>query len=138
LQELVIPVVTLRFSTRDSKPPMGRVAQITGLPAAVTDRTFAVQVRVIEQMTLGGPTDVSVRVLLVANQAQVGQAGMALGAGAKLDRATGLLSMASNGEATVGLLLATDEVSSLRVVVLDPATDAVLAESEEIPVRLGM
>jgi hypothetical protein len=140
LQELVIPVVTLRFSTRDSNPPKGRIAYIGGLPAAVTNRTFAVQVRVIEQMTLGASADetVTVRILLVSNQTQVGQAGMALGAGAKLDRASGLLSIAANGEATVGLLLTTDEISSLRVVVLDPTSDAVLAESDEIPVKLGM
>jgi hypothetical protein len=95
---------------------------------------------VIEQMLLGASVDdtVNVRVLLVANHAQVGQAGMALGAGAKLDRASGLLSIAANSEATVGLLLTNDEISSLRVVVLDPTTDAVLAESDEIPVKLGM
>ena len=140
LQELIIPVVTLRFSTRDSKPPSGRIAHITGLPSAVTNRTFAVQIRVVEQMLLGASADdtVTVRVLLVAGQAQVGQAGMALGAGAKLDRASGLLSIAANSEATVGLLLTTDEISSLRVVVLDPTTDAVLAESDEIPVKLGI
>lgn len=140
LQELVIPVVTLRFSTRDSKPPTGRVAHISGLPATVTNRTFAVQVRVIEQMVLGAAADdtVTVRVLLIANQTQIGQAGMALGAGAKLDRTTGLLSLAPNAEATVGLLLSTDDVSSLHVVVLDPTSDALLAQSDEIPVKLGM
>jgi hypothetical protein len=134
----VIPVVTLRFSARDSKPPPGRIAHISGLPAAVTNRTFAVQVRLIEQIVLGASADdtVTVRVLLVANQAQVGQAGMALGA--QLDRSSGLLHIKTNGEATVGLLLATDEVSSLSVVVVDPATDAVLGKSDEIPVKLGM
>jgi hypothetical protein len=138
LQELVIPVITLRFSVRDSKPPMGRMAVITGLPAVVTNRTFAVQVRVIEQIVLGASADdtVTVRVLLVAKQTQVGQAGMALGA--QLERASGLLHIKTNTEATVGLLLATDDVTSLRVVVVDPTSDAVLFESTEIPVKLGM
>ena len=40
--------------------------------------------------------------------------------------------------ATVALLLASEEVPTVRVVIQDPATDLVLYQSEDIPVRLGI
>ena len=35
-------------------------------------------------------------------------------------------------------MLTRDDCKSLRVVALDPATDAVLDQSDEIPVKLGI
>ena len=40
--------------------------------------------------------------------------------------------------AGVGLLLARDDAAAVKVVVLDPSSDAVLAESPELPVKLGI
>jgi hypothetical protein len=68
---------------------------------------------------------------------QVGAAGMVVGA--ELDRDTGCLTLDSNDEVTVALLLADDTVDSARVVVLDPATDAELYRTgHDIPVKLGL
>jgi hypothetical protein len=36
------------------------------------------------------------------------------------------------------LMLTRDDCRTVRVVVQDPATDAVLEQSEELPVRLGI
>lgn len=138
LQELVIPVVSLRIPLKDSKIPQGRTAKISGAPAAITNRTFAVQVRVRGQLDLWGGTDetVATRVILVSDGEQVGQAGLALGG--DLDRAAGVLEVSSGQEATVGMMLNRDDVQWLRIVVLDPSSDAVLDQTDEIPVNLGI
>jgi hypothetical protein len=58
--------------------------------------------------------------------------------GAALDRVTGTLTLARGSEARVGMMLTNDACQSLRVVVLDAYTDSVLAESDELPVKLGV
>jgi hypothetical protein len=51
---------------------------------------------------------------------------------------TGTLTLALGSEASVGMMLTNDACQSLRVVVLDAHTDSVLAESDELPVKLGV
>ena len=80
--------------------------------------------------------DVPVRVVLIADGQEVGQTGMAHGA--DLDRASGILRFRGDAEASVGLMLSQEGCESVRIVVLDPSTDAVLATTEEIPVKLGI
>ena len=58
--------------------------------------------------------------------------------GADLDRDTGIVTMQPGTEASVGIMLTRDDCKSVRLVVQDPATDAVLGQSDEIPVRLGI
>jgi hypothetical protein len=53
-------------------------------------------------------------------------------------RVTGILRIEQGKEASVGLMLTRDDCRTVRVVVQDPATDAVLEQSEELPVRLGI
>ena len=57
---------------------------------------------------------------------------------AEFDRTTGVLHAAPGTEVTVGLMLTRDDCQTVRVVVQDPATDAVLDQSEELPVKLGI
>jgi hypothetical protein len=56
---------------------------------------------------------------------------------ADFDRATGILNMQPGTEASVGLMLTRDDCQTLRIVIQDPATDAVLDQSDAIPVKLG-
>jgi hypothetical protein len=79
---------------------------------------------------------IAVRVVLLSGAEQVGQAGMAVGA--ELDRDTGVVTLQPGAEASVGVMLIRDDCASVRLVVQDPATDAVLGQSQEIPVRLGI
>jgi hypothetical protein len=79
---------------------------------------------------------IALRVVLIAGDRQVGQAGMVHGA--DFDGASGVITMQLGSEANVGVMLTVEECRSVRVVVQDPATDAVLARSAEIPVRLGI
>ena len=134
LQELVIPVVSLRIPLRDSKMPTGKVAQLRGVPDKITNRTFGVRVLVVGDLFTTEP--VALRVVLVSGNEQVGQAGVAIGG--DLDRSSGILHVSPNADANVGMMLTRDDCTSVRVVVLDPATDAVLGQSDELPVKLGI
>ena len=134
LQELVIPVISLRVPARESTRSTSEAVQLRGLPDRLTNRTFGIR------LVLGGDLfseePVALRVVLLADNEQVGQAGMAIGA--DLDRSSGVIRVSPTSEANVGMMLTRDDCTAVRVVVLDPATDAVLAQSDEIPVKLGI
>lgn len=137
LQELVIPVLTVRTKVRESARPSAGPITATGLPDAVTNRIFSVTIQ------LGGPnlsmfsSSMVVRPLLMSAGKQVGAVGMAVDA--EFDRATGCVTLEPNKPVTVAFLLNNESVASLRVVVQDPATDAELYRSPaDIPVRLGV
>ena len=73
----------------------------------------------------------------MAEGRQVGVVGMAIDA--ELDEATKVVTLAADKPANVAFLLQDDSISSLRIVVQDPATDAELYRSPtDIPVRLGV
>ena len=134
LQELVIPVVSLRIPLKDSKVLTGKVAQLRGVPDKLTNRTFGVRVLVFGDLFTDEP--VALRVVLVSGNEQVGQTGMAIGG--DLDRSSGTLHVSPNSEASLGMMLTRDDCTSVRVVVLDPATDAVFDQSDKLPVKLGI
>lgn len=132
LQELVIPVITFRSS--NSTPESRRPAElaIAGAPSVITNRMFSVQ---LSHASLLG-TDTPVMPILEHDGRQVGSVGMALG-GELLP--TGAVALSAGTEATLGFQLDDDSVESVRIVVLDPATDAGLYRSpDDIPVRLGV
>ena len=134
LQEMVIPVVSLRIPLRERRAPAQEVAQLLDVPKRITNRTFGVRVFLSGDLFLSDP--VAVRVVLVSTNEQVGHAGMAIGG--NLDRASGVLHINRNSEANVGMMLTRDDCDFVRVVVLDPATDAVMDQSDELPVKLGI
>ena len=91
----------------------------------------------VETTGLGifAPELVEMRVVLLSEKAeQVGAAGMA--SGAELDRERGVLRVKPGTSAQVGMMLANDEASAVTVVVLDPSTGALLAQSAALPMRL--
>ena len=134
LQELVIPVVRCRLPARDTQAPAGKRVQLGGVPETLTNRTFGVRLLAVADLFATEP--VALRVVLVAGHEQVGQAGMVIDA--DFDRTTGILHMQPGTEASVGLMLTRDDCQKVRIVVQDPATDAVLDQSDEIPVKLGI
>ncbi len=137
LQELIIPVITVRTKVPESAQPLAGPVTASGLPESVTNRIFSVTLTFGEkQMTLGA-TGMVVRPLLMSAGKQVGAVGMAVDA--ELDRATGCVKLEPNKPVTVAFLLSDESVASLRVVVQDPTTDAELYRSPtDIPVRLGV
>lgn len=133
LQELVIPVLSFRFRSK-AEPPAGQgpKVRLTDVPTAVTNRMFAVTIEV--EPGLFGADIVPMRVVLLSDQEEVGRAGMA--SGAEFDRSTGILRVRPGAPAQVGIMLTNDAKTSLRVLVLDPDSSAVLEESKSIPVQL--
>lgn len=137
LQELVIPVLTVRTKTRDSARPSAGPMEASGLPEAVTNRIFSVTLIYGAKQMLLGATGIQVRPLLMAAGKQVGAVGMAVDA--QFDRATGTVKLEPNKPVTIAFLLSDESAASLRVVVQDPTTDAELYRSPtDIPVRLGV
>ena len=135
LQELVIPVVTLRMALQEKEEKLtGQTVQLLDVPEKLTNRTFGVRIVVAGDLLTNEP--VSLRVVLVAGNEQVGQAGMTIGG--ELDQSSGILQIGPNAEASVGMMLTRDDCEAVRLVLLDPVTDAILGQSEEIPVKLGI
>ena len=137
LQEMVIPVLTVRTKAREPARSSPGLIEATGLPEAVTNRIFSVTFTYGAKQMLLGATGLQVRPLLMAAGKQVGSVGLAVDA--QLDRATGTVKLEPNKPVTIAFLLSDESVASFRVVVQDPTTDAELYRSPaDIPVRLGM
>jgi hypothetical protein len=137
LQEMIVPVLTVRTKTRDSARPSAGPIEASGLPEAVTNRIFSVTFVYGTKQMLLGATSIQVRPLLMASGKQVGAVGMAVDA--QFDRATGTVKLEPNKPVTIAFLLSDESAASLRVVVQDPTTDAELYRSPtDIPVRLGV
>jgi hypothetical protein len=137
LQELVIPVVTIRTMASANAPSPTTKVVVSGLPATVTNRIFTVT------LTLGGgqlqlvAEGLDVRPLLVTNGQQVGAVGMVVGA--EFDPTAQRVHLEPEQACTVAFQLLDDDVNVLRIVIQDPETDAELYRSpSDIPVRLGV
>lgn len=134
LQELVVPVVSLRAPSAEDVAETTTQVVVSGYPATLTNRTFGVTLTV--SADLFESEALSLRVILISDGEQVGQAGMA--SGEHFDRLTGCVRVAPGDQVSVGLLLTRDDCTSCRLVVQDAGTDAVLAQTEELPIKLGM
>lgn len=133
LQELVIPVVSLRIAAREARAPGPKLVSLADVPDRITNRTFGVRLVVVGDLLA---TDLALRVVLASGSDEVGGAGMAIGA--ELDRATGILRVKTRGEVSVGLMLTEEGHETVRIVVTDALTDAVLDQSRDLPVKLGI
>ncbi|WP_200345085.1 PglZ domain-containing protein [Halochromatium glycolicum] len=134
LQELAIPVVSLRMASGKSAALPGIGVRIEDCPVAVTNRTFGL--KLVAQADLLATEPLTVRVLLMAGSDKVGRAGMAVGR--DFDRAKGSRTLPLGATTSVGMMLNNDACKTLRVVVLDAGTDGVLAQSDELAVILGI
>jgi len=136
LQELIIPVLSVRLKTKESARPTAGPITAKGLPDAVTNRIFSVTLQLGQNLSLFSGATV-VRPLLMASGKQVGGVGMAVDA--ELDRSTGCVTLQPGKPTTIAFLLSDESAPALRVVVQDPSTDAELYRSPiDIPVRLGV
>ena len=138
LQELVIPVVTVRTKAQISTRPPASLITVSSLPDAITNRIFSVTlIYKNNQLVFDDHNCLDVRPVLTASGKHVGIVGMAVDA--QFDRVTGCVTLETNKPVTIAFMLSDDRVSSLRVVVQDPTTDAELYQSPtDIPVRLGV
>jgi hypothetical protein len=56
----------------------------------------------------------------------------------ELDKEKHHVKLTPGKSCSVGLQLLREDIESLQIVVLDPATDRVLAQSKNLPVKLGI
>jgi hypothetical protein len=131
LQELIVPVLTLRFKGDASEAVTPKESLVvSSLPQAITNRMPTVTIA----QRQAGFAAMKVRPVLMAGQSEVGKAGVALGA--DLDREKGIVTL-GNQPATVGIIIdPPDNVESVRLVVFDAETDAILHQSGDIPLKL--
>lgn len=134
LQEMVIPVLTVRMPASAKAETAPVPVRIHDEPGAVTNRIFSVILE-LEKSLFADP--VAVRPLPITEGRQVGT--VLVAHDAEFDQATGCVILQPGTRATVAFLLRDDSVKSLRIVVQDPTTDAELARSaSDIPVRLSI
>ncbi len=130
LQEMVIPVITLRIPSESSESSRGALIVIDGYPKRLNNRTFGF--RLIYTPDMFVEDSVSGRVVLIADGQEAGRAGMA--PDAVFDRATATVQLPPRKKVSIGMMLTREDVKKIRIVVLDPVTDAILAQSDEIEV----
>jgi hypothetical protein len=134
LQELVIPVVTFRMKVETDSAPKGPKISFEGIPETLANRTFGLVLKLDADLFSDAP--ISVSVVLLSDGQEVGRAGMAIDAA--FDRSTATVQVTPGKVVNLAMILTREDCTSLRVVALDPKTDAVLAQSNDISVKLGM
>ena len=137
LQELVIPVITVRTAWTVVVKPGRELLTVSNLPYEITNRIFSVTLEFGGQNLALFSTAAVVKPVLLSGSTQVGVAGMVIGG--ELDPDAGTVAIQPGKPVTVAFLLGADDVDAVRVVVRDPVTDAELYRSPaDIPVRLGV
>jgi hypothetical protein len=133
LQELVVPVICLRLASVTGQKIPHEMVKILDCPKVITNRAFIITVACDPHMFQ--EEAINLRVVLVSGGEHVGMTGMA--DKATFDKSTGCITLKPGVKVNVGLILSAEGCQTLRVVVQDPATDAVFARSDELPVKLG-
>lgn len=130
LQEMVVPVVTLRMPSGEPESSTTSNVVIEGYPKVLTNRTFGL--RIIHMADMFQREPIPARIVLIGDGEEVGRAGMA--PEADFDRATATVQLPPGKPVSIGMMLTKETSKKVRIVVQDPATDAVLAQSDEIQV----
>ena len=134
LQEMVLPVLSCRIPSAEPEDEGNTPVQISGYPETITNRTISLQVAV--EKTLFSDATVAVRLVLVAEGQEVGRAGMAVDA--EIDRSTGTVKLPPGRPISVAMVLTREEFPVVRIVAQDPTTDAIMGQTSDLPVKLGM
>lgn len=134
LQELLVPVLSIRMSTQVESQPSDINVKLTKLPEKIANRivTFGVEA----EASLFGEDSFSVRPVLLHKGQHVGHVGMVLDAEHEVEKQC--VRLAPGTSCTVGVQLLREDIDSVEVVVLAPETDRILAKSDKIPVKLGI
>lgn len=133
LQELIVPAISFRLESAGVEPEGTEDVRLDEIPDEITNRTFGIHVKV--ESTILPKDPLFVKATLMSGQSQVGEVGLVFGA--ELDPDTRVIQLERGSDVNLGLLLTRDDVSSIRIVIVDAATDALIVQSDDIPVRLG-
>jgi hypothetical protein len=134
LQELVVPVLTVKMpmAARDEGPEIALT--LSNVPNGVSTRL--VRVDLISSRSFFTEEVATVYPVLLSKGVQVGHGVIVLDG--ELDEKKHLVKLTRGKPCSVGLQLLRDDVDSIQIVVLDPATDRVLAQSKNLPVKLDI
>jgi hypothetical protein len=134
LQEVVVPVLSLRIGASQPDVESQARVKLSSYPETITNRTLSLQV--MAEKTLFSEDELAVRLVLVADGLEVGRAGVAVGA--EIDRGTGVIKLPPGQPVSVAMMLTKEGLTSVQIVAQDPSTDAVMGQSDELPVKLGI
>ncbi|RWO43574.1 MAG: PglZ domain-containing protein [Mesorhizobium sp.] len=130
LQELIVPVLTVRLKADKSGTNAKNQVEVQH-EAAITNRIFTVRVSLGTSLF---SAERPIRVVAIHAGRQVATIGMA-----DMPKATdGTIRLEPRMTVSVGFLLTDESIKTLNVQVLDGETDAVLYQSKDLPVRLGV
>lgn len=133
LQEMVVPVLSITMpATVSAAGPEAKV-RLHDVPEKITNRTVGVRVELAPDLFAEPHW---VRVVLLHQSEQVGEAGMVQGA--TLDPRTKRVQLTPGQIAVVGLMLSREDCKSVKLVVLDAETEAILAQSKTLNVSLSI
>ena len=133
LQELIVPVLSITMEAAGDGAGSDAKVQLHDVPEKITNRTVGVRVELARDLFAEPHW---VRIVLLQQSEQVGEAGMVQGA--TMDPRTKRVQLTPGQPATVGLMLSRDDCKSVRLVVLDAETEAVLAQSKNLNVNLSI
>jgi hypothetical protein len=132
LQELIVPVISFKLSQeKQTTGPKGEII-LSGAPENLTNRTFGIE---LEISGLFKEASYTLRPILLSKGTIVGKAGMVLDG--DYDQDTGCVTIHQTKKASVAMVLENEDCKKVILIIQDPKTDAVLAQSNEIPVKLG-
>lgn len=136
LQEMVVPVLTIRTKQVATTGAAGnRSVAVTHEFSAITNRIFTVRIELAGRVKGLFDEGVLVRPLVIGEGHEVAEA--ALAAGGEIQ--SGRLLLLPQSPVTVGFILTDENVSAVRIQILDAQTDQVLyASPADIPVKLGV
>ena len=127
---MVVPAITLRMPSSQITAEAASNVVVEGYPTTLTNRTFGC--RLVFAGDMFDQEAIAARVVLIGDGQEVGRAGMA--PDAEFDRATATVQLVPRKEVSIGMMLTTVTSKKVRIVVQDPETDVVLAQSEEIEI----
>ena len=128
-----MPVLSITMGQGPDGPGPEAKVELYDVPEKITNRTMEVRVELARDLFAEPKW---VRVVLLQQSEQVGEAGMAQGA--TMDPRTKRIQLTPGQPATIGLMLNRDDCKTVRLVVLDAETDAVLAQSKNLNVSLSI
>jgi hypothetical protein len=137
LQEMIVPVLTALTKAPTAEQGDSGSVNVVDVPPAITNRIFTVTIRSGGSNLAMFAEPKVLRPVLITGDRQVGVVCTVIDGA--FDATTGCVTVPPNVALTVAFILNDDSVSSLRIAIQDPTTDAELYRSPaDIPIRLGV
>jgi hypothetical protein len=134
LQDQIVPVLTNRMPVEVEAAEAGVKLQLTNVPDQIANRMISFGLKA--EKGLFAEESLVVRPSLLSQGSHVGHAGMVLDA--QLDPLSHCVTLQPGKSCTIGMQLLREDVDSVEIMILDPKSDRILAQSKKIPVKLGI